>query len=56
MKKRIVNISNLEGLKKAEKLQEDNWIPLYNGFFSESMTMIKGTEKEIEEYKNNRFK
>ena len=43
-------------MKKAERLQTKGWTVLYNGFFSESMTMIKGTEKEIEEYKNNRFK
>ena len=56
MIKKQISIRNLEGMKKAERLQTKGWTVLYNGFFSESMTMIKGTEKEIEEYKNNRFK
>tara|TARA_Y100001963_G_C6484552_1_gene310517 strand:+ start:226 stop:396 length:171 start_codon:yes stop_codon:yes gene_type:complete len=56
MNKKVIKIDNLKGLKKAEKLQNLGWTCLYNGFFSESVTMIKGTEKEIKEYKINRFK
>ena len=55
MKKIIVNINNLKGLKKAEQYQSKGWICCYNGFFSESVTMVKGTKKEISNYKLNRF-
>ena len=56
MIKKQISIRNLEGMKKAEKLQSKGWTILYNGFFSESVTMLKGTEQEIKEYKINRFK
>ena len=56
MIKKQVSIRTLEGMKKAEKMQSNNWIVLYNGFFSDSVTMVKGTEQEIKEYKINRFK
>tara|TARA_R100000808_G_C2018941_1_gene68070 strand:- start:284 stop:454 length:171 start_codon:yes stop_codon:yes gene_type:complete len=56
MKIKEISIRNLEGIKKAEKMQSNNWIVLYNGFFSDTVTMVKGTEKEIEEYRTNRFK
>ena len=50
MIKKQINIESLKGMKKAEKLQARGWTVLYNGFFSESVTMVKGTEKEIEEH------
>ena len=56
MNKEQVNIESLKGMKKAEKLQENGWICLYNGFFNPCVTMVKGTEKEIKEYRINRFK
>ena len=56
MIKKQVSIRNLEGLKKAERLPARGWTVLYNGFFSESVTMVKGTEQEIKEYRTNRFK
>ena len=56
MEKQVIKINTLKGLKKAEKLQNLGWTCLHNGFFSESVIMIKGTEKEINDYKINRFK
>ena len=55
MKKELIRIDTLKGLKKAEKLQSLGWTCLYNGFFSDSVTMLKGTEKEVNDYKINRF-
>ena len=54
--KKQISIRNLEGIKKAERLQARGWTALYNGFFNESVTMVKGTEQEIKEYRINRFK
>ncbi len=56
MDKKEISIRDLKGMKKAEKLQARGWTVLYNGFFSESVTMVKGTEQEIKEYRINRFK
>ena len=56
MIKKQISIRDLKGMKKAEKLQSRGWTVLYNGFFSESVTMVKGTEQEIKEYRINRFK
>ena len=56
MKKIQVNTESLKGLKKAELYQSKGWICLYNGFFNPCVTMVKGTEKEIKEYRVNRFK
>ena len=56
MIKKQINIESLKGMKKAERLQTKGWTALYNGFISESVTMVKGTEKEIKEYRTNRFK
>lgn len=55
MKKQLIRIDTLKGLKKAEKLQGLGWICLHNGFFSDSVTMIKGTEEEVNNYRINRF-
>ena len=56
MKKIQVNTESLKSLKKAELYQSKGWICLYNGFFNPCVTMVKGTEKEIKEYRVNRFK
>mgnify|MGYP003627677164 FL=1 len=56
MKKIKINIDSLKGLKKAEKLQNLGYIPLHNGFLNPFLTMIKGTKKEIKEYKNKYYR
>ena len=56
MIKKQINIESLKGMKKAERLQARGWICLHNGFFNPNVTMVKGTEQEIEEYRTNRFK
>ena len=56
MKIKKVYIDNLKGLKQAEKLQNKGYIPLHNGFFSPYLTLIKGTIKETENYKNKYYK
>ena len=48
MKKKLINIDSLEGMKKAEMYQNKGWTCIYNGFFNPNVTMVKGTEKEIE--------
>ena len=51
-----INIDNLKGLKQAERLQGQGYIAIHNGFFSPYVTMLKGTEKEIKNYRNKYFK
>ena len=55
MKVKKIYIDNLKGLKQAEKLQNLGYIPLHNGFFSPYLTLIKGTEEEIINYKNKYY-
>ena len=50
-----IYIDNLKGLKQAEKLQNLGYIPLHNGFFNPYLTLIKGTEEEIINYKNKYY-
>jgi len=56
MEKKQINIQSLKGLKRAELYQSKGWTCLYNGFFNPCVTMVKGTQKEIRLYKENRFK
>ena len=51
MKKHQINIDSITGMKLAEKYQANGWICIHNGFFNSFVTMVKGTEKEIEQYR-----
>ena len=51
MKKKQINIDSIKGMKLAEKYQAKGWICIHNGFFNPNVTMVKGTEEEINQYR-----
>jgi len=55
MEKKQINIQSLKGLKRAELYQSKGWTCIYNGFFNPCVTMVKGTQKEIQLYKEGSF-
>ena len=52
MKKIQINIESIKGMKLAEKYQAKGWICIHNGFFNPHVTLVKGTEKEINNFRN----
>ena len=51
MEKHQINIDSIKGMKLAEKYQARGWICIHNGFFNPYVTMVKGTDKEIAQYR-----
>ena len=51
MKKHQINIDSIKGMKLAEKYQAKGWICIHNGFFNPYVTMVKGTDQEIANYR-----
>ena len=51
MNKKMINIDSIKGMELAEKYQSKGWICIHNGFFNPNVTMVKGTEEEIQTYR-----